>query len=208
MIKNIYIKIMNKLYNEMQKAHREYIKYQYKKAGNVFLGDNVKFPFIKSGPPNSGKIFIGDNSWLCGTINMFPHNREATLTIGADCYIGDESRIWCAKNVTIGNRVLIAHNVNIFDTATHPIDKETRYEHEKIVKEYGLPRNLYHDISEEAVIIHDDVWIGCNSVILKGVEIGEGSIVAASSVVTKDVPPNVIVGGNPAHIIKEIRRKV
>ena len=204
MIKELYIKIMNKLFCRMQNAHQEYVEKKYRKAVNVTLGSNVKFPFIKCGPPICGKVVIGDNSWLCGTINMFPHNKEAVLTIGADCYIGDESRIWCAKNIMIGDRVLIAHNVNIFDTATHPIDKRARYEHEKIVKECGLPVDLCQSISEEAVIIHNDVWIGCNSIILKGVEIGEGSVIAAGSIVTKSVPPNVMVAGNPAKVVKAL----
>ena len=188
----------------MQGARQAYIEYQYKKANNVILGNNVSFPYIKNGPPNFGKVIIGDNSWICGTINMFSHNKNAVLIIGADCYIGDESRIWCAKNITIGDRVLIAHNVNIFDTATHPIDKRIRYEHEKIVKKHGISADNYFDISESPVIIHDDVWIGCNCVILKGVEIGAGSIIGAGSVVTKDVPPNTMVAGNPAKVVKKL----
>lgn len=200
----LYIKIMNRLFYEMQKAHQKYIEYQYKNATNVTLGANVRFPSIKNGPPHFGRIIVGDNSWICGTINIFPHNKDVTLRIGSDCYIGDESRIWCAKSVTIGNRVLIAHNVNIFDTTTHPIEKQTRYEHEKIVKASGMPTNQYPGIFENAVVIHDDVWIGCNSIILKGVEIGEGAIVGAGSVVTKSVPPNVLVVGNPAKVVKNL----
>ena len=200
----LYIKIMNKLFTEMQKAHQKYIEYQYKNATNVTLGANVRFPYVKNGPPHFGRIIVGDNRWICGTINMFPHNKDVTLRIGSDCYIGDESRIWCAKSVIIGNRVLIAHNVNIFDTTTHPIEKEARYEHEKIVKTSGLPVNQYSGIFENAVVIHDDVWIGCNSIILKGVEIGEGAIIGAGSVVTKNVPPNVLVAGNPARVVKKL----
>jgi Acetyltransferase (isoleucine patch superfamily) len=54
------------------------------------------------------------------------------------------------------------------------------------------------------IVLEDDVWIGSGSIILKGITIGEGSVVAAGSVVTKDVSPNVIVGGNPARVLKEI----
>jgi acetyltransferase-like isoleucine patch superfamily enzyme len=66
----------------------------------------------------------------------------------------------------------------------------------------GHPSQI--DLGEEAVYIDDDVWIGAMSIILKGVTIGEGAIVGAGSVVTKDVPPWAIVAGNPAKIIREI----
>ena len=97
MIRKIYIRIMSGLFSKMQNAHREYLEMQYRNAKNVKLGENVKFPFIKNGPPSCGKIVIGNNSWVCAAINMFPHNEEAILSIGEDCYIGDESRIWCAR---------------------------------------------------------------------------------------------------------------
>lgn len=202
MLKKLYMKIVSKLLREMQMQHLRYIEEQYKIAPNVTLGRNVKFLYIKDGPPSYGNITIDDNSWMCGTINMFPHNLDAEVKIGKDCYIGDNTRIWCAKSIIIEDRVLIAHNVNIFDTATHPLDKMDRYSHEKLVKEQGLPLNLCQRIPEAPVIIHNDVWIGCNCIILKGVEIGEGSIVGAGSVVTKNVPPNTLVAGNPARVVK------
>lgn len=76
-----------------------------------------------------------------------------------------------------------------FYTAGHPTDAEIRNE----ALEFGLP-----------ITVKDNVWIGGNVVILPGVTIGKNSIVAAGAVVTKDVPDNVIVGGNPARVIREI----
>lgn len=207
MLKKLYTKVISKLFSEMQRQQLRYIEELYMTAPNVTLGCNVKFPYVKNGPPRYGKIKIGNNSWMCGTINIFPHNVEAEVKIGEDCYIGDDTRIWCAKSIIIGDRVLIAHNVNIFDTATHPLDKIERYTHEKLVKEHGMPIILNQKIPEAAVIIHDDVWIGCNSIILKGVEIGEGSIIGAGSVVTKNVPPNTLVGGNPARVVKVLQKE-
>ena len=146
-------------------------------------------------------------TWLYGSIMIFPHNKDCKVQIGKDCYIGDHTRIWCGKSVKIGNRVLIAHNVNIFDTTTHPINKKIRYEHELFVKEKGMPDIKYDTIEETPVEIGNDVWIGCNSIILKGVKIREGVIVAAGSVVTRDVPANVMVAGNPAKIIKKLSHR-
>lgn len=171
---------------------------------NVHIGDGVRFGDNAYLSDAGRSITIGDRTWFDGILNMFPHNSDCALMIGSDSYVGENSRIWCSKSITIGNRVLIAHDVNIFDNTTHPIDKKHRYEHECILKTQGMPNVKFPTIEEAPVEISDDVWIGCNSIILKGVYIGSGSIVAAGSVVTKDVPANVMVAGNPARVIKQL----
>ena len=90
--------------------------------------------------------------------------------------------------VDIGNHVLIGPNVQIY-TATHPLDAKTR----NSWLEYAKP-----------ITIGNDVWIGGGAIIYPGVRIGDGAVIAAGAIVTKDVPSNVVVGGNPAKIIKEI----
>lgn len=146
-------------------------------------------------------IKVGENTVIGGELFVFSHGGE--IDIGEWCYIGEGSRIWSAKKIIIGDRVLISHNVNIHDTNSHPIAKMSRHHHFKKIVKYGHPENV-QDIQSSAVVIEDDVWIGFNSIILKGVTIGEGAIVAAGSVVTKDVPPRTIVTGNPAIIIREL----
>ncbi|MFC7320136.1 sugar O-acetyltransferase [Halobacillus campisalis] len=90
--------------------------------------------------------------------------------------------------ISIGDRVLFGPNVQVY-TATHPLNKNER----AIGLEAGRP-----------VTIGDDVWVGGSAVINPGVSIGEGAVIGAGAVVTRDVPPDVFVGGNPAKIIKEI----
>ncbi|MGV2622829.1 sugar O-acetyltransferase [Halobacillus sp. ACCC02827] len=90
--------------------------------------------------------------------------------------------------ITIGKRVLLGPQVQIY-TATHPMDRKTRAS--------GLE-------SGKPVTIGDDVWIGGNAVICPGVTIGDNVIIGAGAVVTKDVPSDVFIGGNPASIIKEV----
>jgi acetyltransferase-like isoleucine patch superfamily enzyme len=149
---------------------------------------------------NKSLIRVGTNSHVLGQLLIFAHGGE--IEIGNDCYIGESTKIWSAKKIHIGNRVLISHNVNIFDSLTHPISASERHQQFlKIVSE-GHPKRV--DLSEAPVFIHDDVWVGAMSIVLKGITIGEGAIVGAGSVVTKDVPPWTIVAGNPAKIIREI----
>ncbi|WP_435011866.1 acyltransferase (plasmid) [Tundrisphaera lichenicola] len=105
----------------------------------------------------------------------------AALTLGSG-YINNGVTIDCFKSITIGNRVAISKNVTIRDSDNHSIDG---------AGEISAP-----------VIIEDDVWIGLNAVILKGVRVGAGSVVAAGAVVTRDVPRNSLVGGVPARVIR------
>ncbi len=154
--------------------------------------------FNNLGDPS--KIVIGSNTHIRGTFLVFGHGGE--IKLGKYCYLGDNSRIWSAKSIEIGERVLISHDVNIFDSLTHPINHKLRHLQFVEILTKGFPKNIY--LNEQSIIINNDVWIGAKSIILKGVTVGEGAIVGAGSVVTKDVPPYTIVAGNPAQIIREI----
>ena len=99
--------------------------------------------------------------------------------------------------------MLISHGANIHDNNSHPISATLRSQHFEAIARTGHPSG-HLEISAFSVKIEDDAWIGFNSVVLKGVTIGEGAIVGAGSVVTKDVAPWTIVAGNPARVIREI----
>ena len=145
-------------------------------------------------------IRIGEFSHIKGELLTFAHG--GNIAIGDYCYVGEQTRIWSALSVSIGNRVLIAHSVNIFDNLTHPINPEKRHAHFRQIITHGHPDNI--DLGERAVVIDDDVWIGAMAIILPGVTLGRGAVIGAGSVVTSDVPPYTIVAGNPARVIREI----
>lgn len=155
---------------------------------------------VANNMPDPSAIVIGAYTHIKGELLTFGHGGR--ISIGEYCYVGEQTHIWSAQEISIGDRVLIAHNVNIFDNSTHPIGASERHRQFKDIIASGHPRVI--DLSEQAVKIGDDVWIGCMSVILKGVTIGRGAIIGAGSVVTRDVPPYTIVAGNPASVIREI----
>ncbi len=124
------------------------------------------------------------------------------IEVGDECFIGVDTRIWSASSIHIGDRVLISHQVNIFDNQTHPVLASKRHAHFKTIFSSGHPGSI--DLGERPVIIEDDVWVGCGAIILRGVHIGRGAIVGAGSVVTKNVAPWTVVAGNPAELIREI----
>ncbi len=115
---------------------------------------------------------------------------EAKLTIGND--VGISGGGICVKSeVIIGNGVMLGANAFVTDTDFHPIKSENR-------------RYNYENISSKKVVIEDNVFIGMNSLILKGVTIGKNSVIAAGSIVSRDVPANQIWGGSPAKFIKDL----
>ncbi|MBD5357306.1 MAG: acyltransferase [Bacteroides sp.] len=114
------------------------------------------------------------------------------VTIGSNCNFGDYLHLTCINSISIGNNVLTGRWVTISDN-NHG---NTSYSSLKIPP---LNRPL---ISKGPIIIENNVWIGDKASILAGVTIGTGAVIAANTVVTKDVPPFCIVGGNPAKILK------
>lgn len=110
------------------------------------------------------------------------------IEIGSNFYSNMGCTILDTAKVQIGDDVLFGPNVSLF-TASHPIHRDMR----KLEYQYGIP-----------IRIENGVWIGGNTVILPGVTIGQGSVIGAGSVVTKDIPESVVAVGNPCKVIRKI----
>jgi acetyltransferase-like isoleucine patch superfamily enzyme len=147
-----------------------------------------------------GNITIGSGSHIDGELMVWAN--AGKIEIGNNSYIGLNTRIWSAEHIRIGDRVQFAHSCNVFDSNIHSLDPHERFQEYLCNTTKGLYKNTsWH---EKEVVIGDDVWVGANSTILKGVTIGRAAIVGAGSVVTSDIPAFTIVAGNPAKIIREI----
>lgn len=124
------------------------------------------------------------------------------ITIGDNVYIGDYSVISSGVSVTIEDGATIAFNVSIFDNDAHPLEAEARAAQLRDIMSIGHSGPVV--VPSAPVVIERDAWIGAGAMVLKGVRIGAGAVVAAGSVVTRDVPPNTVVAGNPAVVVKDI----
>jgi acetyltransferase-like isoleucine patch superfamily enzyme len=116
-------------------------------------------------------------------------------------YVGDDCLLSAAHGITLGAGVLLAHGVQIFDNDSHPVEIEARRAdmRGRLTGEKPAP------IASGPVTIGADAWIGMQTLILKGANIGAGSVVAAGSVVVGDVPAHSVAAGNPARVIKTLR---
>lgn len=186
-------KILNKIFPSL-----------FNRKINANIGANVFFQG-SFGIENHGKqdsIIIGDYNEFSSDFHIRCFEK-GNVKIGNYNWTSLRIQIVCANRVEIGNYCIFGRDVYISDTNEHPVDPEERL---KATIRFWKNRTVerYHFVENSPVIIGNNVWIGERSIILKGVKIGDNSVVAAGSVVTKDVPKNTVVGGNPARIIKSL----
>lgn len=145
-------------------------------------------------PFKHSNITIGMQTLCMGELLLIAE--AAQISIGSWCYVGPNTKIWSLASIKIGDRVFISHNVHIFDNNSHSLSAQERHDRFKELRLHG--KHLVNEnIKYQPVIIEDDVWIGFNVAILKGVTIGRGAIIGACTVVTHDIPPYTIFAGNP-----------
>jgi len=160
------------------------VQFNHKVLGNSF--------YIK----NKGTIILGQSvnlhsypdgsSYRTALSTYFP---DALISIGSKCSING-TVIHCNEKVVIGNNCMFGPGTVIVDNNSHRISKEFNERNKKA--------------ESKPIIIKDNVWVGMNCLIMKGVTIGENSIVAAGSLVIKDIPCNCLYGGHPARLIKTL----
>lgn len=159
-----------------------------KTRGIVFSGG---IPFVWKA--KGSKMSFGSNcrfmNWSIGNFMGLNHrcifatgSQDAQLTVGSNCSFSGVS-IWCFESITIGKNVRVGANVTIMDGDAHQDD----------------PRSGRN----KPIVIDDNVWIGGNVVVKKGVTIGRNSVIGMNSVVTKDIPANCIAIGNPCVVVKQ-----
>jgi len=162
---------------------------------NISGNPKIFHPLLVKG---KGKVLFGKNVQIgvVNSPNFYSHytylevrNEESEILIGDNTSINNSFSATAFLSITIKNNVLIGVNCSIIDNDGHHLAIDKR--------ETGTPKSA-------SILIENNVFIGDNVVILKGVTIGENSVIGNSSVVTHDIPKNVIAAGNPAKIIRNL----
>jgi acetyltransferase-like isoleucine patch superfamily enzyme len=176
-------------------------------ASDAILKNGLKLRFDTDYEPRL-YVQIGNKSIICAEFIF--ETSKGFISIGDNVHIGD-ARFICRNNIEVGNDVTMAWGITIYDHNSHSINwNERKKDNEQCYSDYvqyngnNIVNKDWSNVRDGEIVIHDKVWVGFDVTILKGVSLGEGSVIGAKSVVTKNVPPWTVVGGNPAVILKTI----
>ncbi len=177
----LFLRVRNRLkkHSVLEHACGLWISRKFTQSGIIVASGGWPLPEII----NKGGVIKAEGCQLYSGVRI-ELGKNSLLEIGKGSYINRNSLIVCDTSIRIGKNCKISWDVIIMDTDQHPVN--TKF------------------VITKPVIIHDNAWIGCRSIILKGVTIGEGAIVAAGSVVTRNVSPFTIVGGVPAQYLADV----
>lgn len=164
----------------------------------IEIGEHAQIRSFQFAPRKSGAFVLGERSIFAGRLAM---DREGALVrIGPRSFIG-RGLIAVAQSVEIGADVLLSWGVTVIDHHSHSLSFADR---SKDVAGWLDGKKSWQGVAVEPVRIGDKVWVGFGVSILPGVTIGEGAVVGAASVVTRDVEAWTVVAGNPARVIRQL----
>lgn len=188
MVKRLYRRFYYKYLDVLRKSNFIFQRVRYYFHPDIKLGKNVRiWNNVKISVLYGGKIMIGDNTEILHGVNILTYGGE--IHIGSKCSINPMVIIYGQGNTFIGDDVFIAGHSMI-------IPSNHIYQNRNIpIREQGL--------TNKGIIIHNNVWVAHSCTILDGVSIGTGSVIAAGSVLTSNVPEYTLYGGVPAKLLKQ-----
>ena len=195
---------MRKFYYFIKKLLERHRKNQFIKSLDVDselkISSKIQIDWRKVKVEKGSYLSIGDEAIIRGRIDI--QKPKASMIIGKRTFIGSGTNIVSTNKVIISDDILISHDCYITDTSGHSLNAEVR---KKDIPNRWKGFKDWSVVDSGEIIIERFSWIGPKVIILKNVRIGEGAIIAAGSVVTKDVESYTLVGGIPAKPLKNLR---
>lgn len=168
---------------------------------NFSIGERNQIKWVALRGTRGGRVEIGSDCIINSRIAFDSPNGQ--VKVGNRCYLG-ASFLVCHTGITLGDDVIISWDVTIVDHDSHALDWELR---KSDVSDWARGLKRWDFVTIRPVHIGNKVWIGFGASILKGVTVGDGAVIGAYSVVTRDVPPFTVVAGNPARIVRKLKEK-
>lgn len=202
--------ILNFLQNLCIKKETSWQKYAnfLNMPPSVIIDRSATLNFFFNPNRDERYLNVGERSHIFSSFALL--RPKSKIIIGKRCQLG-RVNFNCADKITVGDDVLMAWGITIIDNDSHSLFWQNRKNDAvQCYKDYLQDRSNFIKNKDwsyvkcSPIVIGNKVWIGFNAIILKGVKIGDMSIVAAGTVVIKDVPPKVLVAGNPAKIVKRL----
>lgn len=199
----------------LRRLYKKYKFYKIKKNSKRKIDIHPSVIFMEGAhldfrtQEESKRIFIDEESVI--GCNFIFESDCGVIQIGKRTFINAGTNLISVNKIEIGDDVTISWGVYVYDHNSHSLDDQDRIEDIKRIRnDYYNKRNFsfsknWSPVKSAPIKIGNKVWIGFNAIILKGVTIGEGAIVAAGAVVTKDVPAWTVVAGNPAVVVKKLK---
>jgi acetyltransferase-like isoleucine patch superfamily enzyme len=174
--------------------------FQGKVPANIEVGENTVFDSSFCFKHYFSRLPVGMRVGRDVTLwrTSIAVEEEGYLELGDECYVANANLV-SSRSIRVGSRCFIAGGVTIADSDFHPIDPAARLADTIALSSRGDRRNR-PEVACAEVVVGDDVWIGWNASIMKGVTIGDGAVVAPGALVVKSVPAGAWVSGNPAAV--------
>ena len=158
------------------------------------------------------RVFVGNNCVVASSF-VFERKGHGKVTLGDRVHAGSSTNFISINGISIGDDVTIAYDCIFYDHDSHAIDwldrKDDTLQEIRDDRMNGdfLANKNWSVVRSAPIVIEDKVWIGFGVTVLKGVRIGEGAVIGARSVVTKDIPAYCVAAGNPARVVKSIDKE-
>lgn len=194
----IYTYALHRRFNSLKmNLYTGWLSKEFKYFGQSYITPTVRLLIGAKYISVGNESFVGKNIQLTAWDSFLGEAFFPEIIIGDGCSIGEDAHITAINSIRIGNNVLTGKRILITDNSHGKSSRD-------LLNIAPSKRKLY---SKGPVVIEDNVWLGEKTSVMPGVRIGKGCIVAANSVVTKDIPPYCIVAGVPARVIKVMIEK-
>jgi acetyltransferase-like isoleucine patch superfamily enzyme len=169
-----------------------------RRSGAVQIGRGTTIAWRRLKHVSGNLLSLGEDSIIHADIRF--EQSGGKIQIGSRTFVG-RSDLICYRSLVIGDDVIVSWGITIVDHDSHSIEWAKR---RNDVCNWGNGEKNWEHVAHAPVIVGNKAWIGFNASILKGVTIGEGAVIGACSVVTRDIPPYSVAVGNPARVVRAL----